>query len=45
MSKNKSLTLLIIVSVIMAIVLTMTFLRFPIGVKDYNSAVGATELD
>lgn len=45
MSKNKSLTLLIIVSVLMAIVLTMTFLRFPIGVKDYNSAVGATELD
>ncbi len=45
MSKNKSITLLIIVSVIMAIVLTMTFLRFPMGVKDYNSAVGATELD
>jgi hypothetical protein len=45
MSKKKSITLLIIVSVLMAIVLTMTFLRFPIGVKDYNSAVGATELD
>lgn len=45
MSKKKSITLLIIISVIMAIVLTMTFLRFPIGVKDYNSAVGAIELD
>ena len=45
MSKKKSITLLIIVSVLMAIVLTMTFLRFPMGVKDYNSAVGAVELD
>lgn len=45
MSKVKSITLLTIISVIMAIVLTMTFLRFEIGVKDYNSAVGAIELD
>ena len=45
MSKKKSITLLIIVSVIMAIVLTMTFLRFPMGLKDYNSAVGAVDLD
>ena len=45
MSKRKSITLLTIISVIMAIVLTMTFLRFEIGVKDYNSAVGAIELD
>ena len=45
MSKGKSITLLTIISVILAIVLTMTFLRFEIGVKDYNSAVGATELD
>ncbi len=45
MSKRKSITLLTIISVILAIVLTMTFLRFEIGVKDYNSAVGAVELD
>ena len=45
MSKRKSITLLTIISVILAIVLTMTFLRFEIGVKDYNSAVGAIELD
>jgi len=45
MSKRKSITLLTIISVILAIVLTMTFLRFEIGVKDYNSPVGAIELD
>ncbi len=45
MSKKKSITLLTIISVILAIVLTMTFLRFQMGVKDYNSAVGAIELD
>ncbi len=45
MSKKKSITLLTIISVILAIVLTMTFLRFEMGVKDYNSAVGAIELD
>ena len=45
MSKGKSITLLTIISVILTVVLTMTFLRFEIGVKDYNSAVGAIELD
>lgn len=45
MSKVKSIALLAIISVLMAVVLTMTFLRFEIGVKDYNSAVGAIELD
>ncbi len=45
MSKGKSITLLTIISVLMALVLVMTFLRFPIGVKDYNSPIGAVELD
>ena len=45
MSKRKSITLLTIISVFLAIVLTMTFLRFEVGVYDYNSAVGAIELD
>ncbi len=45
MSKGKSITLLTIVSVIMAFLLVMTFLRFPIGVKDYNSPIGTVELD
>lgn len=46
MGKGKSITLLTIVSVIMAFILVMTFLKFPIGVsKQYNSALGAIELD
>ena len=45
MSKGKSITLLTIISVLMAFVLTMTFVRFSIGVKDYNSPIGAVELD
>lgn len=45
MSKKKSIILLTIISVLMAAILCMTFLRFPIGVKDYNSALGAIKLD
>jgi preprotein translocase subunit SecD len=46
MGKGKSITLLTIVSVLMAFILVMTFLEFPIGVsKQYNSALGAIELD
>ena len=45
MSKGKSITLLTIVSVLMAAILVMSLLRFPIGVKNYNSALGAIELD
>lgn len=45
MSKGKSITLLSIVSALMAIILVMSFLRFPIGVKDYNSALGAISQD
>ena len=46
MGKGKSITLLTIVSIIMAFILVMTFIKFPIGVnKQYNSALGAIELD
>ena len=45
MNKGKSITLLSIVSVIIAAVLVFTFLRFPVGVKNYNSLLGAVELD
>ena len=45
MSKKKSITILSIVSVLVAFVLVMTFIRFPIGVKDYNSVLGAINLD
>lgn len=45
MSKKKSITLLSIVSVLVAFVLVMTFIRFPIGVKNYNSVIGAIDLD
>lgn len=45
MNKGKSITLLSIISVIIACVLVMTFIRFPIGVKNYNSLLGAVELD
>ncbi len=44
-NKAKPITLLSILSVIMVFVLVMTFLRFPIGVKNYNSVVGAIDLD
>lgn len=46
MGKKKSITLLTIVCVLMAAILVLTFARFPIGaVKEYNSALGAIELD
>lgn len=45
MSKGKSITLLSIISVIIACVLVLTFIRFPVGIKNYNSLLGAVELD
>ena len=45
MSKRKSITLLTIISIVMAIIVVLTFARFPIGTKNYNSALGAIELD
>lgn len=45
MKKGKAITLLSILSVLVAFVLVMTFIRFPVGIKNYNSALGAIELD
>ena len=47
MKKTKSTILLSIISVIMAVALVFTFLRFTYdgGIKKYNSAIGAIELD
>lgn len=45
MTKNKAITLLSIISVIVAFVLAMSFVRFSVGIKNYNSVIGAIELD
>ncbi len=46
MKKGKAITLLTIVSIIMAFCLVMSFLRFSYGTKyDYNSVLGAIDLD
>jgi preprotein translocase subunit SecD len=46
MSKGKSITLLTIVSVLLAALLALTFIRFPVGAaKTYTSALGAIQLD
>ena len=46
MSKGKSITLLSILSVIIAFVMVMSFIKFPVGeIKNYNSLLGAIELD
>ena len=44
MKKSKAITLLSIISFLMAVVLVFTFIKFPIGVSDY-SYFGALELD
>ena len=45
MKKTKSITLLSIIGVIMAILFFFTFARFEIGVKNYNSVLGAIDTD
>lgn len=45
MKKWKAVSLLTILSIILAFLVTMTFVRFPVGVKDYNSVLGAIDLD
>ncbi len=45
MKKWKATTLLSIVSVILAFLVVMTFARFPIGIKNFNSVLGAIETD
>lgn len=45
MKKWKATTLLSIISVVLALLVVMTFVRFPIGVKNFNSFLGAIETD
>ena len=45
MKKGKAITLLSVLSVILVFFTLMTFLRFPVGVKNYNGILGATQLD
>ena len=45
MKKKGAITLLSIISVILAFLLVMSFVRFPIGLYDYNSLVGAIDTD
>lgn len=45
MKKNKSIVLLSIIGVIMAGLIVLSFLRFPVGIKNFNSFIGAVELD
>lgn len=45
MKKGKSLTLLSIICFIMALLVVMTFIKFPVGVKNYNGILGAIDLD
>lgn len=43
--KGKHITLLSILCVVMAFLLVMTVVRFPMGVQDYNGVLGAIDLD
>lgn len=45
MKKGKAITLLSIICVIMAFVVVMTFVNFPVGVKNFNGVLGAIETD
>lgn len=45
LNKSGSVVLLSLLCIVMAFVLVMSFLRFPIGVQDYNSVLGAVKLD
>ena len=45
MKKGKSISLLSIIGILMAFLIVMTFVPFSMGVKNYNSVLGAIELD
>lgn len=45
MKKGKSITLLSILGVIMALLIFITFARFPVGINNFNSVLGAIETD
>jgi len=43
--KGKPITLLSILCFVMVFLIVMTFVRFPMGLKNYNSVLGAIDLD
>lgn len=45
MKKGKSIVLLTIISVVLAVLLAMSFVKFPTGVYDFKSFLGAVSLD
>ncbi len=45
MKKGKATALLTVITLIMAFLTVMTFARFPMGTKDYNSVLGAIQTD
>lgn len=45
MKKSRSITLLTILSVLLISILLFTFIRFPIGIKNYNSIFGTIKYD
>lgn len=44
-SKGKAITLLSVLCVVLAFFLVMSFIRFPVGVKNYNGVLGAIDYD
>lgn len=45
MKKGKSITLLTVLTLIIAFLTVMTFARFPMGTKNFNSVLGAIQTD
>ena len=45
MNKGKSITLLSIIGFIMAVLIALTFLRFPVGVYNFNGILGGIDKD
>ena len=45
MNKTKSKFLFTLICVLLAVLITMTFIRFTVGITDYNSIIGAISLD
>ena len=43
--KGKSITLLSILSFVLAFLIVMTFISFPVGIHNYNGVLGAMDLD
>ncbi|MBQ0099644.1 MAG: hypothetical protein KBS91_03765 [Firmicutes bacterium] len=45
MKKGKAITLLSLISLILVALIVATFVRFSVGIKNYNSILGAVKLD